>query len=163
MSVSLYEATVPGFIQHLNTLDRLLTKGENHVGEDGHQKLLDARLIEDMKPLTYQIQRLSDTSKFLAVRAGGIESEPWVDDETTFPQLHARIQKTIKFLEKLDGKFPEDVATKEVDFSGRTMPGKDYILRFVIPNFFFHYVTAYGLLRKEGVPVGKLDYLGQTQ
>lgn len=162
MSLSLYEVTVPSFIQHLTTLDKLLTLGEKHVGPDGLQTLLDSRLIADMKPLVYQIQRISDTAKLFAVRLGGLESDAWADDETTFPQLHARLQKTIKFLEKLDGKLAEGALEKEVSFFTYKYSGKDYALKFAVPNFYFHYTTAYALLRKEGVPVGKQNYLGQN-
>jgi hypothetical protein len=162
MSLTLYDVTVPSFIQNLKTLSKLLALGEKHVGPDKVQTLLDSRLIADMQPLIYQIQRVSDTSKFLAVRLGGLESEPWADDEKTFEDLYARIDKTIKFLEKLDGKFLEGAAEKEVEVSGMKVPGKTYVLKFAVPNFYFHYTTAYALLRKEGVPVGKRAYLGQV-
>jgi hypothetical protein len=161
MSLTLYDITIPPFIKNLTTLSKLLSIGEKHAGPDGLQTLLDSRLIADMKPLTYQIQRISDTAKFLAIRVGGVESEPWADEEKTFEDLHARIDKTIKFLEKLGGKFPEGVEEKEVELMGQKLKGKDYIINFVVPNFYFHYTTAYALMRKEGVPLGKQAYLGR--
>ena len=69
--VSLYEMTVPVFIAELRILSKLLNKGVEHVGQEKVSTLLEARLIEDMQPLVYQIQRISDTSKGLAVRVGG--------------------------------------------------------------------------------------------
>ena len=159
MSLSLYDITIPTFIRNLKIISSLMTKALAHTSND-ENPLLASRLIADMQPFPYQIQRISDTAKGLAVRVAKVPTEAWADDETTFEQLQARIAKTIAFLEKVDPKSMEGVDDEEVTFSGRTMSAKDYILNAAIPNFYFHFVTAYGLLRKEGVPVGKQDYLG---
>lgn len=159
MSLSLYDVTIPPFIRNLKTLSSLLTKALAHTASN-ETPLLESRLIADMQPLPYQIQRVSDTAKGVAVRVAKVTPEAWADDEKTFEELQARIAKTIAFLEKVDPKSMDGMDDEEVSFSGRTLKARDYVLHAAVPNFYFHFVTAYGLLRKEGVPIGKQDYLG---
>lgn len=164
MAITLYEITIPVFIAKFKTLKALLEKGQAYPDKDD-QTLISSRLISDMGDLIYQIQRASDTAKGLAVRMGGAENEAFEDNEKTFADAYERIDKTIKFLEKVDEKAINDKEDKEVVMKrqkgDRVFPtGKDYALQFAIPNFYFHITTAYALLRKEGVPVGKLDFLG---
>jgi hypothetical protein len=162
---SLYEVTIPPFIKNLKILSTLLEKGVAHAnGNDA--TLLEARLIADMQPLTYQIQRVSDTSKGLAVRLGKAAPVSWEDNEKTFPELQERLSKTIKFLEALDSKCMDGLEDAEVVMKTRSgeqkFTGLSYVNSFAIPNFYFHFVTAYGILRKEGVQIGKNDYLGRN-
>ena len=167
--LSLYDVSVPVFIRALENMDAFLAKGADWFAEQGRpeSELTTARLIADMAPLTGQIQRASDSAKGVAVRVGGVDNVSMADEEVTIADLRARIAKTIDFLkatprEGFDGK---DDARIEVKTPNRTMifTGRDYVLGFVIPNFFFHVTTAYALLRKEGVPVGKMDYLGAIE
>jgi len=81
------------------------------------------------------------------------------DDETTFPQLQERIAATIKILEGVDEKVFEGKEGVEIELFGRKFTGQSYLITFAIPNFFFHVTTAYAILRKEGVPIGKTDYM----
>jgi hypothetical protein len=167
MSTSLYDLTVPIFIHGLRSLSVLLDKGAAFAVERGEapESLLGTRLVPDMKPLAYQVQRVSDTAKGCIVRLGGIENRAFEDNETTFKELQARIAATIAFLEEaprdaIDGK--ED-ATIELKTPQETITftGQRYVLDFAIPNFFFHVTTAYALLRHQGVPIGKRDFLGR--
>jgi hypothetical protein len=167
--LSLYDVSVPVFIRALENMDAFLDKGAAHFAEAGRpeSELTAARLYEDMAPLTAQIQRASDSAKGLAVRVGGVENVAMPDEEVTIADLKARIAKTIAFLKATprDGFDGKEDATIEVKTPNRTMvfTGKDYVLGFAVPNFFFHVTTAYALLRKEGVPVGKMDYLGAVE
>ena len=117
-----------------------------------------------MGTLVYQIQRVSDTSKNATARVAGVEPVSMPDNETTFEELQARIQKTIDALkampaDSLDGKEEKEIVVKTR--SGEyTASAKDYLLTFALPNFYFHVTTAYDILRHNGVPVGKSDYLG---
>ncbi|CAD6506542.1 BgTH12-07769 [Blumeria graminis f. sp. triticale] len=162
--VSLYESSIPVFIKNLKVLAALLAKGSAHSGVTEKQ-LLESRLISDMGNLIYQIQRVSDTSKGLAVRAAKVEPVALEDKETTMEELQTRIERTITILESVkecnfvaeDAEVIYVAPTKELKFTG-----KSYVLEFAIPNFFFHFVTAYNLLRKEGVDIGKKDYLGMS-
>jgi len=163
MTLSLYDITIPPFIRGLNTLSSILEKARLHASGN-EASLLESRLIADMAALPYQIQRISDTAKGCAVRVGKAEPVAMEDNETTFPELQARIAKTIEVLEKLDPKSMDGMEDAEVVMPSRggdrKFTGKSYVQGFAIPNFYFHLCMAYAILRKEGVPLGKLDYLG---
>ena len=169
MSLSLYDVSIPAFLRGFANLSAILEKGRAYADEQGipHAELLESRLIKDMAPLTAQIQRCSDTAKGVAVRVGQADNVAMPDTETSFDELQARIAATVAFLEaapaeSFDGREAATVTLKtaggEVSFSGR-----DFVLGFALPNFFFHLTTAYAILRMKGVPIGKLDYLGQPQ
>lgn len=161
MSLSLYDITIPQFIRALKTLSTFLEKGRDHASTHSSEAtLIDGRLIADMGNLPYQIQRVSDTAKGVAVRVAKATPEAFEDNENTLPELQARIEKTIAFLEKVDPKAMDGMEDVEVNVAKRTATARNYVLNFAIPNFYFHVVTAYAILRKEGVPVGKSDYLG---
>jgi hypothetical protein len=165
MAFSLYEVTVPVFIRNLKVLQKLLEKGEAHVAGKDATTLTDGRLVADMKPLTFQVQVACDTAKFYAIRVGGVENVAMADTETTFAELQKRISATIAILESakpesFEGK--EDQEIREVKRKGVPvkLKGTQYTFEYSIPNFFFHVSMAYAILRKEGVDVGKNDYLG---
>lgn len=165
MPLTLYEISIPVFITNLKNLSKFLEKGRLHFSSN-ESALIEAKLIADMGGLSYQIQRVSDTAKGVAVRAGGVAQVSLPDNETTFPQLQERIAKTIEILESVKEADMNANEEKEVVLPSRSgeikMSGKQYILKFAIPNFYFHVCTAYAILRKEGVDVGKADYLGRT-
>jgi len=166
VATDLHVLMAPVFVRALTNLDKILDKGRAYAAEKGidEQELLDARLIEDMGNLISQVQRASDSAKGCMVRVGGVENVVMEDNEASFDDLKARIAKTIDFVksvpaEAVDGKEDAEVVLKfpngEFKFAGR-----DYVLGFVQPNFYFHVTTAYALLRMKGVPVGKMDFLG---
>ncbi|MCC2613150.1 DUF1993 domain-containing protein [Neorhizobium sp. Rsf11] len=169
MSLSLYDITVPVFIRAFGNLTEILKKGEAYADEKGlaHKELLNARLIEDMYPLIAQIQRASDAAKFVPVRLGQVENVPMDDNEATFADLHARIERTVTFLKSVDPAVMADREEAEVVLKTRsgstTFTGRNYVLGFAIPNFYFHVTTAYAILRHKGVPIGKMDYIGRSQ
>ncbi|MDI1365896.1 MAG: DUF1993 domain-containing protein [bacterium] len=163
---SMYRATVPVMIRGLKILTTLLDKGEAHAAATGQDPaaLLAASLAPDMLTLTGQIQRVSDTAKAAIGRLTDITPPPMPDDEVTFADLKARLAKTIAFLDSVDedafdGSKKREVTLKAGAFEAK-MSGEDCLLGFVLPNFYFHLVTAYAILRHQGVAVGKLDYLG---
>jgi len=166
MATELYDLTVPVFVRALGTLAAILEKGSAFAAEKGIDPavLLEARLFEDMAPLTAQVQRASDAAKGAVVRLGGVANESFEDIERSFPELQARIARTIAFVEAvpraaIDGREEAEVLIKTPGREFR-MTGQAYVLSFVLPNLFFHVTTAYALLRHHGVPVGKMDYLG---
>jgi hypothetical protein len=169
LSLSLYDASIPGYLRMLRNLSAMLTKAQAHAEAEGMalSALVEARLAPDMHPLNRQIQLASDAAKGGGARLAGVESPGMPDVETTFPELQARIAKTIDFLETLK---PEQVdgdenRTIELKFPNRTMTftARDFLFQFSMPNFLFHVVTAYGLLRSKGAPLGKMDYLAGPQ
>ena len=166
MSLTMSELTVPVFVRGLTVLSTLLKKGEEHALEHGiaPAALLDARLAADMLPLSSQVQRASDASKFAVKRISGGDAPGFTDDETTFAQLQERIAKTIAYLESVDAAALDAGATRAVTVkwgsASADFTGSSYLLTFALPNFYFHVVTAYDILRNKGVQLVKLDFLG---
>jgi hypothetical protein len=168
MSLSLFDVSVPVFLRGFANLTEILKKAEAFADEKGisHEDLLNARLIDDMYPLIGQVQRASDAAKFVAVRLGQVENLPMEDNETSFADLHARIAKTVDFLKAVPASAFEGREEAEVVLKTRggetTYTGRDYLLGFAIPNFYFHLSMAYAIVRHKGVPVGKMDYIGRS-
>ena len=165
MALSLYEISIPVFLRGFANLSAILEKGRAFVDEKGipHSKLLEARLFDDMLPLTGQIQRASDAAKLASVRVAQVATVAMEDNEASFDELQARIAATVKFLkgvpqEAMDGREEAEVVLP-LRSGSLTFTARDYMLAFAIPNFFFHVTTAYGILRHNGVPLGKMDYL----
>jgi uncharacterized protein len=129
--------------------------------------LAEARLAPDMHPLTRQIQMASDGAKAGAARLAGAEPPSFPDVETTFPELKARLAKTVAYLEtikpeQIDGGEERTIELKFPDGS-MTFSGRDFLFLFSLPNFLFHVTTAYDVLRNQGVPLGKMDYMGAAR
>ena len=166
MTVSMYSASIPGFIKTLSNLSKILDKAAAHAEAKKIDPavFLSARLSPDMYPLPRQIQIATDGVKGGAARLAGVESPSFPDTETTFPELQERLAKTIAYLEtfkpeQIDGSEEKDIVLKfgpnEFKFVGER-----YLFDFVIPNLYFHAATAYAILRHNGVEIGKRDFLG---
>jgi len=165
MPLSLYDASIPPFIRALRNMSFHLDKAKAYADDNGiaYDELTGARLIADMHPLTAQVQRASDSAKFVAARVGGLTAPPMADTEQSFDELQARIKATVDFLESVpadafDGKEDNEVVLK---FGPRSMTfsARDYLQKFALPNFYFHATTAYAILRHKGVPLGKIDFI----
>jgi hypothetical protein len=166
MTTELYDLTIPVFIRGFASMSAILEKGRAFADEQGiaHDDLLQARLIEDMHPLIYQVQRASDAAKFTAARLGQVESVSMPDEETSFAELQARIARTVDFLKSvpadaINGREGAEIVIKLPNRSFE-MSGLAYAQGFAMPNFYFHSTMTYALLRMKGVPVGKMDFLG---
>ena len=127
--------------------------------------LVEARLAPDMFPFTRQFQIASDGVKGAAARLAGVEAPAMPDTETTFDQLQARIDATLTFVASVDAAAIDAGAEREIEIrfpngGGMRFDGTTYLTGFVLPNLYFHAATAYGLLRSNGVTVGKQDFLG---
>ena len=166
MADSLYDAAVPVFESMLKNLSSLLDKGAAHAAAKGYEPavLLQSRLSPDMFPLVRQVQIATDQAKFGVARLTGVEAAKFADDETTFEQLKARIERTRAFVAGVPREAFEgaDERRVEVPVRQQTMAfrGRDFLLHWAMPNFQFHVVTAYAILRHNGVEIGKRDYLG---
>jgi hypothetical protein len=166
VAITTYDQLVIVFTQMLGALDKVLTKAE----ADAEARKIDpsvftnGRLAPDMLPLTRQIQIMTDQAKGGASRLAGQEPPKWSDEEKTFADLHARVAKTIAHLKTFKPTDFDDAEGRSIElkFPNGTLQfkGKDYFLSFVVPNFYFHYTTAYAILRHNGVPIGKQDFLG---
>ena len=166
MAITIYDQFIPVFSHMLSSLDKVLTKAEADAAarKIDVDVFVNGRLAPDMLPLTKQIQIMTDQAKGGASRLAGKESPKFADDEKSFADLHERIAKTLAHLKTFKPADFEGAETRDVElkFPNATFnfKGKDYLLNFVIPNFYFHYTTAYAILRHNGVPIGKGDFLG---
>jgi hypothetical protein len=166
MAPSLHDTAVPVFDSMLKNLSTLLDKAVAHAQAKGYDPavLLQSRLAPDMFPLTRQVQIATDAAKFGVARLTGVEAPKFADDETTFEQLRARIEKTRAFVTGVPREAFEGAEGRRVEVPTRTatyaFDGRTFLLHWSMPNFYFHVVTAYDILRHNGVEVGKRDYLG---
>jgi hypothetical protein len=166
MTLSMYQASVPIFLNTLTALSAVLDKAAAHAAQRKIEPsvLLGARLFPDMFPLVRQVQLTADFAKGAGARLAGIEVPKFADTETTFDELKARIAKTVEFVKTLkpgqiDGSEDRDI-TIPIGGQPQSFKGQPYLLHFALPNFFFHATTAYDILRHCGVEVGKRDFLG---
>jgi len=166
MSLSMYQASVPAFVQMLNSLSAILDKAEAHAANRKIEPevLLNYRLTPDMLPFVRQIQIAADLAKGAAARLAGVEVPKHDDTEKTFADLKARLAKTLMFVQSLkpsdiDGSEDRDI---RLTLGEHTMSfkGQPYLVHFVMPNFHFHCTTAYDILRHCGVELGKRDFIG---
>ncbi|HLT91902.1 MAG TPA: DUF1993 domain-containing protein [Woeseiaceae bacterium] len=169
MALTVYDVAIAPLSRMLANLDRIVTLAETWAEERSIDPaaLIQARLYPDMLPFVSQVRIATDTAKGAAARLAGTELPRWADDEVTFADIHARIRKAIDYLatfrpEQFEGaeqaRIEMKLPKRTLDFSGR-----DYITGYVLPNFHFHVTTAYAILRHNGVPIGKQDYLGDTR
>jgi hypothetical protein len=166
MAISMYQASAPRFANMLKNLSAILEKAQAHAEAKkiDPEVLLESRLYPDMLPLVRQVQIASDNAKGAVARLAGVEVPKYEDTEETIADLRARLAKTIDFVEsikpaQIDGSEANDIHLKlgprEVSWKGM-----QYLLGFALPNFYFHVVTAYDILRHNGVEVGKRDFIG---
>ncbi len=163
--MNLYDATIPVFTKLLRQVDHWLDKA---VGSAEQRKfdpeiLLAARLAPDQFPLLRQLQAACDQAKFTAAKLTGKEPPSHPDTETTIPQLRARLATVIEYLatfKREDFEGAEERACSHTWMQGKVMRGGDYLDHMALPNLHFHLTTAYAILRHNGVPLGKSDYLG---
>lgn len=165
-ATTLYTASIPPVRRALANLRACLAKAADHFAAQGTAEAdwLGSRLASDMFTLTRQIQTASDAAKNLAARLSGGEAPPMSDTETGAAELFDRLDRTIAYLDSvpasaIDGREDVEIVLKLPTITLR-FTGESYVRDFGLPNFFFHVVTAYGIMRHLGAPLGKLDYLG---
>lgn len=169
MAISVYHQTVSAMSRMLLNLDAIVSRAEKYAEQKkiDPEVLIQGRLYPDMLPFVSQIRIATDTAKGAASRLSGSEMPKWADDEATFEDIHARIRKALNYLagfkpEQFEGSETRDI---ELKLPNRTLQftGHDYVLGFVIPNFYFHVTTAYNILRHNGLEIGKLDFMGAAE
>ena len=161
----MYDAMFGQMKKHLRQLDGWLAAADVHAKAKSFDSavLLGARLSPDQFAFARQVQTACDTLKLAASRLSGKEAPSHADTEQTIEQLRARVASVLEYL---DGFKPGDFAraaeasVTQARWEGKTMTGADYFVEHAIPNFYFHLTHAYALLRHNGVPVGKRDFLG---
>jgi uncharacterized protein len=165
--MSFYDATVPAFLQILGSLNGILTKAEAHceAKKIAPEVLFGARLYPDMLPLSKQVQIACDFAAKSCARLTQSEVPSTPDTEKTFDELKQRIAKTIDYVKafkpaQFEGADASDVTFPAGPNTSITLKGQEFINRFSFPNFYFHAATAHGILRHNGVEIGKRDFLG---
>jgi uncharacterized protein len=165
--MSMYQASFVTFDTMLTGLSNVLRKAAAHceAKKIDPEALLSARLYPDMFAMKRQVQVTCDFAKGATARLAGVEVPSYPDDETSFDELQARIAKTRTFIASLPKNEIEASATRiiKVKVAGTEMemPGDIYLSRMATPNFYFHYTTAYAILRHNGVELGKGDFMAR--
>jgi len=167
MNLSIYDVCVPTLTRALGSLAVVLEKGRVYAESEKIEPavLLGMRLYPNMLPLTTQVQIASDNAKGCVARLAQIEPPKFADNESSFPELHHRLEQTIAFIKGIEQRQLEGSESRPVElkFPQRTFAfktGLDYLLSFALPNVYFHCTTAYDILRHGGVKIGKGDFLG---
>ena len=167
MTISMYQASVPRFVNILGNLSGILDKAQAHVDAKKIDPtiLTGYRLFPDMLPMSTQVQIACDTAKGVVARLAGVEIPAYEDNEKTLADLKARVAKTVAFIKtmtpaQIDGTEDKEIITKRGDKETR-YTGMQFLLGHAVPNFYFHVTTTYNILRHNGVEIGKRDFLGQ--
>lgn len=168
MTISMYQVSIPRFVHMLNNLAAILDRAQAYAEAKkiDAATLPSARLYPDMLPLTSQVRIACDTAKRAAAMLAGVDNPAYEDNETTLPELKARVERTIGFLNTIRAAQVDGTENREivVKVGGKDTPfkGMQFLLARAIPNFYFHVTTAYDILRHNGLDVGKKDFLGNT-
>ena len=166
MTISMYQASAPAFDKMLGNLSAILTKAATWA--EGRKidpaVLLGARLAPDMFPLTRQLQIACDFAKGTCARLAGVEPPKYEDNEASFADFQARIARTRQFIATLKAAQIDGSEDKQISFKAGqrelSFKGQAYLTGFALPNFYFHYTTAYAILRHNGLELSKGDFIG---
>lgn len=160
--MDIYDLTVP---QLKRTLGNLKTWLERAAQQESGEKMLSARLAPDQFTLVKQVQTATDNAKMMAGRLAGREWPSHPDTETTYEQLYTRIASVQEFLGTFGPTDFAEAAARQIKLPwmqpGQFMVGSEYVVQFALPNYYFHLITAYGIMRHSGVVLGKTDFMGK--
>lgn len=166
MTISMYQASVPRFVNILGNVSNILDKAQAHAEAKKIDPLVltSCRLFPDMLPMYTQIIIACDTAKGLVARLAGVEIPVYEDNEKSLVELKARVAKTIAFIQtisaaQIDGTEDKEIITKRGDKETH-YKGMQFLLGHALPNVYFHSSMTYAILRHNGVEIGKRDYLG---
>ena len=165
MPFNIYEASVPMYVRMLGNLRTQLEKAEAHATEKKFDVniLMQERLAPDMLAFARQVQIACDTAKNFVARVSGVEAPKYEDTEKTIAELKTRIDNTLTYLKSVPVDRFAGAEDKQVELPRRDktlkLTGQAYFLGHGMPNFYFHYTTAYAILRHNGVDLGKADFL----
>lgn len=165
--MSLYDSAVPAYLQILASLSAILDKAEAHAAAKkiAPEVLLGARLYPDMLPFSRQIQMVGDFAMKGCARLTGSDVPSTPDTETTFAELKARLAKAADYVKAFTPAQFDGADTRSVSFPAgpdktMTLTGQQFLSNFSLPNFYFHAATAHGILRHNGIEIGKRDFMG---
>jgi hypothetical protein len=167
--MSFYEASVPNYLQILRGLDSVMAKGKDHFAESGTNlaDVVEMRLTDDMLPFRFQVVSATHHSlgAMQGIAQGAFQPPPKSDQD--YEGLQTLVKETIASLDDLGKEAVDFLTGKDMEFrmGSNAIPftSDDFLLSFSMPNFYFHVTTAYDILRREGVPIGKMDFLGKMR
>jgi hypothetical protein len=168
MSISMYQASAPVFDRSLGNLASILTKAAAwaEARKIDPAVLLSARLAPDMFTLTRQIQIACDFAKGTCARLAGVEPPKFEDNEASFADFQARIARTRQFVATLTAAQIDGSEARQINLKAGprelSFKGLAYLTGYALPNFFFHYTTAYAILRHNGLELSKPDFIGSV-
>jgi len=166
MKISMYALSHDVFQKALTQLLHVMEKGVANAKARNFDSsvLVGARLAPDMLPFVKQIQLTSDFAKNSMARLAGIDPPKFEDNEATMDELFARVRRTLEYIDSVPAAALEGSETRDIKIPLRDrtveFKGLEFLQKWALPNFFFHHVTAYNLLRHNGVDIGKKDFLG---
>ncbi len=162
----MYHRSVAVYDRFLNNLSQLVAKAESHCAARAipPEAMLTFRLFPDMFPFIRQVQLSCDFAARAAARLAGEEPKPFPDTETSFAELQDRIKAARGYIAGFDKARYDGAESRQITIKIRgqdvTMTGEDFLNLYSLPQFYFHIATAYNILRHNGVPLGKGDYMG---
>ncbi len=168
MSALMQQASARTFTHNLKNLSAILRKAQKDAKARGIEEsvLMEARLAPDMLPLKAQVMIACDIAKGGCARLTGNEAPVYADDNATFAELQERIKKTLAVIRGIKAAEYEGSDSRDIEASNPMgvleFSGRDFLFGWALPNFYFHCATAYGILRHNGVELGKADWLGQV-
>ena len=167
MTPAMYTHSVPVLKQMLTALKTMLAQASEHAAAKSIEPdaLLQARLFPDMFPLIKQVQIAADFSRGIAARLAGVDVPTFEGNEKTFADLDALLTQTLAFLDSVkadqfEGKESSEIVLRPGTPKEKKLSGQAYLANYGLPQFFFHVTTAYAILRHNGLPIGKRDYMG---
>lgn len=167
MTSPMYNHSVPVLKQMLTALKTILAQADAHVAARSIEPdaLLQARLFPDMFPLVKQVQIAADFARGISARLAGADVPSFEGAEKSFADLDALLNQTLAFIDSVNASQFEGSETKEIVLRPGTpkekkLSGQTYLANYGLPQFFFHVTTAYDILRHNGLPIGKRDYMG---
>ena len=170
MGTSLYDLSVPTFLQTVSAVAGFLDRAVKHCAETGADPddLVTARLYPDMAPFHFQIEALSHHAAWgVETLRTGVFDPPGLIGAMPFADLQAMVDRAEAMLESFDRAEIDACAGRKLDLQigprRLAFTAESFILSFSLPNFHFHAVTAYDILRSRGVPIGKRDYEGRLR
>jgi uncharacterized protein len=167
MTPPMYTNSVPVFKQLLTALKAILAQAQAYAAARSFdpEALLQARLFPDMFPLTKQVQIAADFARGVSARLAGVDVPAYEGKEQSFADLDALLVQTLGFLDSLNASQFADRETAAIVLRPGTpkekkLSGQTYLSNYGLPQFGFHITTAYAILRHNGLPIGKRDFMG---
>ena len=167
MTSAMYTHSVPVFKQMLTALKTILAQASEHATAKSIEPdaLLQARLAPDMFPLLKQVQIAADFSRGVAARLAGVDVPKFEGNEKSFADLDMLLAQTLAFLDsapaaQFEGKESAEIVLRPGTPKEKKLTGQTYLANYGLPQFFFHVTTAYDILRHNGLPIGKRDFMG---